>query len=470
MAVRGNPGQEEDQQRCENGYRCLYESEDGEDLKCSSCEQLLRKPHTTTCCGKNFCQAFLQGRRRCPDCSSQDFQSAYNSFMDKIIQKLKVLCGERGCQWEGRVNDLDTHRTNCDFVEVFCEKCCEPVRRAHLETHNARECPKRPREPLQQTACQFRPVGCEAMLEAGGVAEDEHIKKEVSQHVSALYRYTLELATKVEDLVMSKEEEKGRRKAEELRRKRNEKKMAQLDEDINRLTSKVEFISQTLNNPPEDEISPPEVPATEDRVRMDLDKRLEEKEVQISQLEQSLKASKAKDQEMETRLSKLESNLRARPMEGVYSTTLKMEEFATKKRHQEGWRVPIFENEPGLVHKLILTIWPNGQRSGRDTHISAWLEQDASKPPLPPAHVFVFFELLNQFIDGHHNIEVPCHFPINHGRYVGEICNKLVKHRALDYDPDEGTQFLVNDSLKFRIQIFIKTVGTSPLRQHFSMQ
>ena len=512
MATRGNSDQEEDPQEeepCEHGYKCCYEGEDLAEFQCSSCGLLLKEPCTTSCCEKNYCRSFLQGRKTCPTSTCHEgFAFAYCRFLDKTIKTLPVSCNyhKDGCQWKGKVIDLNTHRDNCEFVQVSCKKCCQRVRRARLETHIARDCPERPfscphchlkgtykditdnhihecqcehdhlnrenntyeyfnNEPPQLTACQFGPVGCAAMIAAGGVAEDEHMKKEVVPHASALNRYTLELATKVDDLEKIIEEEKGKREAEEGRRKRNEKKITDLEENFNRLTSKVESLSQILNNPPDDEISPPEAPAAEDRARIDLEKRLEEKEVLINQLEQSLEASKAKDKEIEQRLLQLESNLRTRPMQGVFTTTVTMEGFASKMQNHEAWWVPIFRNEPGLVHKLTLTIWPYGQHQGLSTHVSAWLEQEPPQSHQPPAHVFVYFELLNQLADWQH-IPVPCHFPINHKRYIGEICNELVPHTALDYNSDDGTLFLANDTLKFRIQIFVKTVSTSPLQSY----
>lgn len=230
--------------------------------------------------------------------------------------------------------------------------------------------------------------------------------------------------------------------------------MAELEEEVGILRKKVELLSQTINNPPENEISPPEVQAEVDRAGVDFERKLKEQGDQIKQLSKTLDAYKATQTELERRLQRVENS-----SPQAYTETLTIEGFTEKKLSMESWTGPLFRNEPGLQHKLKLTMWPNGQREGKNTHVSMWLEQEDANNQ--PAHIYIHFELLNHICDWNH-IVVNCHFPIEN-KYIGAISNTLVEHKALDYDQVAGTRFLEDDTLKVRIQAFIKILNNPPV-------
>ena len=285
------------------------------------------------------------------------------------------------------------------------------------------------------------------------------MKEKVTSHLSAVASYAVLLATKVEDVTKVVEEEKLKREGDEAKDKGRDKKIKEMEDDVDFLKRKVEFLLQTVNNPPENEISPPEAQGEVDKTgTADLVRKLEEKDTKIQQLSKSLETYKARQVKMEKRLLDIENALKAKPQvaaDSEHTALLTIDGFAEKKKNKEGWNGLIFENEPGLQHKLVLTVWPNGQQEGKNTHVSMWLEQEDAQNQ--PAHVLVFFELLNQLADVSH-IQVTCHFPIiGHGRYIGAISNTLVEHSALDYSPSKGTQYLVNNCLKVRV--FIKTLN-----------
>ena len=95
------------------------------DLICTKCEKVLREPHQAECghlyCGQCIstaeeCPCHCCGRNLRPRACSKDYQR------DRRIQELKVRCPERGCQWEGELQNLEIHdKEQCAYKVVECE-------------------------------------------------------------------------------------------------------------------------------------------------------------------------------------------------------------------------------------------------------------------------------------------------------------------------------------------------------------
>ena len=68
-------------------------------------------------------------------------------FELNVINKLQVRCSERenGCQWEGPLDELQCHLTQCQYTEEDCPcKCGDGVQCRDLEEHKVNLCPQRP--------------------------------------------------------------------------------------------------------------------------------------------------------------------------------------------------------------------------------------------------------------------------------------------------------------------------------------
>ena len=136
------------------GYQCKFIDEVPDDFLCKSCRNVARQPHLTSCCGEQFCHtciaAILQDKKPCPSCKKETFTISMDKRDHRRILALRVCCvmKERGCQWMGKVEQLDTHvdenTGDCQYVDVACpEKCGQQVQKHQLITHITNECPKR---------------------------------------------------------------------------------------------------------------------------------------------------------------------------------------------------------------------------------------------------------------------------------------------------------------------------------------
>ncbi len=478
-------------EKCKHGYRCVCEG-DSSDYKCSSCLLLLREPCTTTCCEKQYCKAYLEGKEKCPNCQ-RGLHFAYSKFQDKSLQNLDVVCSEKECKcpWRGKVREFAEHITCCEYVRVPCEKCHQAISKNQLETHRTQDCPERlfscphcqlrktyqfitevhipvcsrvsvecPNRcgleggrmnmdghlnnecPLRPMDCPFSPMGCRVKLRRD--EEEDHLKESTTTHLSALASYTLQMDAKLNELVKTVEEFK----------KKRDKKISDLEGEVSSLRSTIDSLSQTINNQPENDISPPESQAEPYRMGTDIE---HEKDAQIQQLNQSLDAYKEQQARLELRVSRIEQQT---PPAGAFETTVTVEGLTEKKLNQECYSVPIFRDQQGLQHKLNFTIWPNGQKEGKNKYVSLWLEQEDRRQNNPPAHIFIYVEILNQTVDDCH-IQLPCHFPILSHRYIGVISNTAISHEELEYNHLKGTQYLVHDTLKIRLHAYIKPLQPS---------
>ena len=121
------------------------------------------------CCGQNFCKSclgnyenlhkpntglfsfwhFKKSAITCPFCQSSELTSFPNLQADREIGRLHVMCTnkERGCEWQGELNDINNHLGNsdgCQFEDVKCSnECGKMLQRQYLTCHVETECPHR---------------------------------------------------------------------------------------------------------------------------------------------------------------------------------------------------------------------------------------------------------------------------------------------------------------------------------------
>ena len=120
---------------------------------CLLCNLLARDAHQANCCGRIFCQNCLESRRKnrsfrytCPSCHSPLAGKYFkDTRIDCDIRHLQIYCTnkEKGCTWQGNLKDIDTHIQTCRTEEVTCAKCDNVMQRHQLEFHNSDECLQR---------------------------------------------------------------------------------------------------------------------------------------------------------------------------------------------------------------------------------------------------------------------------------------------------------------------------------------
>ena len=101
-------------------------------------------------------------------------------FVRREILNLAVICpfSERGCNWEGRYEELQQHMDICDFVSSTCEHCGETLSKADFEAHR-QTCPQLPKPcPLADLGCTMPAVKQREL--------QQHLETSHPQHMSIL--------------------------------------------------------------------------------------------------------------------------------------------------------------------------------------------------------------------------------------------------------------------------------------------
>ena len=80
----------------------------------------------------------------CPLCRSEEFVTYPNLSIDREIQQLMVYCPDKdstGCNWTGKLKDVDKHYSEGKECETECDKCKATVKHKLLHSHVTTECP-----------------------------------------------------------------------------------------------------------------------------------------------------------------------------------------------------------------------------------------------------------------------------------------------------------------------------------------
>ncbi|XP_065888405.1 TNF receptor-associated factor 4-like [Dysidea avara] len=173
---------------------------------CKICQYPSREPHLSACCGHTFCKSCLETAKKsttiskaCPICRDEEFITFHNKQADRAIRSLHVFCTnkEKGCEWQGEVNDIINHLGNsdgCQFEDVTCSNDCgKCLQRQYLTGHVEDECVRRKVncqychitgehqfiEGEHKDQCPKFPIACPNKCEANSIPRediDEHRK------------------------------------------------------------------------------------------------------------------------------------------------------------------------------------------------------------------------------------------------------------------------------------------------------
>ena len=137
------------------GYQCEFIDSVFDGLYCKKCTLVARRLSITTCCMESFCHACIAVTREegkpCPACGKEDYNILEHVKNQRRISCLQAYCSmkERGCDWSGTLEQLDTHldpdQDNCQYVDTKCPLNCHmSIPRNKVEQHVAQHCAKRP--------------------------------------------------------------------------------------------------------------------------------------------------------------------------------------------------------------------------------------------------------------------------------------------------------------------------------------
>ena len=147
------------------GYDYQFVDKPSDMLLCKICHLPSKEPHLSVCCGHTFCKSCLDGIKQtkyfqfnnvaCPMCCSEKFDTVANKQNERAIKNLRVFCTnkDKGCDWQGEINDISGHLGNsdgCQFEGVKCSNDCSlTLQRQHLPSHVDNEC------PCREVHCQY---------------------------------------------------------------------------------------------------------------------------------------------------------------------------------------------------------------------------------------------------------------------------------------------------------------------------
>ena len=137
------------------GYRCKFLESPPEDLVCAVCQHVAHRVCQMNCCGGLFCKECLESlvesnkkKLQCPGCSATGDVGTWfaDRRSEKQVKALKICCpsAEQGCEWEGKLSELDAHVADCTYATAECPNpgCGLKVAWNELEEHK-RKCPHR---------------------------------------------------------------------------------------------------------------------------------------------------------------------------------------------------------------------------------------------------------------------------------------------------------------------------------------
>ena len=356
---------------------------------------------------------------------------------------MRCANSERCCQWTGTVGSLDDHIASCQFALVPCPNKCEEDKGAgelllikiYLDQHLKTECPKRAYEcphcgekgtfasitedhdqvcEKKIVACPNKGSGCSLSMERGKTQE----------HASSDCEYT-EVACVYESLGCG------------VRMLRKDRKKHETDDGEKHLNLSRETI----------------------RSLSEQHKELEEQNKILSDTVNSLSEQHWKLQVQNKMLSDTVNLLSEQ-----YNTLSKGEAVvfqlpgytSKKEKNEMFYSTPFYTHSGG--YKMYIKVYANGDGNGKGTHVSVFtklLEGRYDNQLHWPFLGTVTYELLNQLGDDYHH-KKDITYGVSHNMRVGGSSRgypKFLSHSSLGHNPATNTQYLLDDTLYFRVSV-----------------
>ena len=194
------------------GYEYTFVEPPPDFCICNICYYPSRDPYMTgKCCrAQTICKSCLDqwkeinGTTRCPVCNTEfednsttdEFKMNQNYLVERVVKGLKVYCTnkEKGCKWQGELNDINDHLRNnngCQYEKVKCSnECGKMIQRQYLTYHVETKCPRREVncqychdtgehwfiEGQHQEECPKLPLPCPNKCKAGSIPREDMTK------------------------------------------------------------------------------------------------------------------------------------------------------------------------------------------------------------------------------------------------------------------------------------------------------
>ena len=315
---------------------------------------------------------------------------------------------ERGCQWTGTVGTLDGHIASCQFALIPCpNKCGEDNSwevlfiRKHLDEHLKTKCPKR----------AFECPHCGEKGTFASITED---------HDQVCEKKIIACPNKISGCSLSMEQGKIKEHVS------SDCKFAEVACVYKSLGCGVRMLRKDIVEHQE----------KEDKVHLHL----------------MLKNFSLLKEQHEALLEQHKT------LSDGEAVVFQLPGYASKKENNEKFGSISFYTHPG-GYKMFCIIYPNGHGTGEESHVSVYtklVEGRYDNQLRWPFTGTVTFELLNQLGDDNHHRMVISH-RASEDRRVGSSRgnSKFLPHSSLDHKPATNTQYLLDDTLYFRVSVTV---------------
>ena len=444
MASRGGKDLGKEISDSRGGYDYHYVDSPPERLVCMLCGIPCRDSFLSVCCGHNFCKCCMDGFKEvtaipltvmssCPVCRNEEFVTFPNKQADREIRSLRVMCTnkERGCEWQGELNDINNHLGNSDgclFEDVKCSnECGKMLQRQYLTSHVETEC------PCRKVDCQYCYITGEHHLIQG-------------EHKEQCLKLPLPCPNKCEVGSVPREDMEAHRKECPL-------EIIQCDYHSIGCTVKVNRATKRKHDEEKvgEHLLMIKLAKTEDRLACTETKlsltetRLGSLEVMLHRLINTTRSSSSliSSAQWSFHLSTMATRVKLLPQ--ICPVIIKMSDFGEYKELKVCWYSdPFFSHNGG--YKLCLRVDAAGHSSGKDNHLSAFLYlmkgPHDDKLTWPLRRKFEM-KLLNQIGDCEHHSEMVHFNELVRSDVAGKIINGERANRGRGHQ-----QFILNKYLE----------------------
>lgn len=483
--------------------------------ECSICLLILREPYLVGCCGHNYCKVCTDTIRAksmpCPLCGEQEYGVLPNKGLQRSLNELKVQCSKKslGCEWTGELGAFSSHLNEsynthtqlegCDYVEVECKHGCSGrFARKLVSNHQEEKCPQRPfccdycrdyksihadvvyrhwpvcrsypltcpnqctvyaieREnmeghldndcPLKVVDCDFQYAGCGVRLPRQDMAS--HMSDDYIQHMSFLsslnQKLVEDLAVKEDDFITFSDEVNSKLSNNEAEIKQLRKENSVLKLALAEMQTEMKQMFSDLNQTVAELKEQPK--AQEEMLKQ-----------QNDLCQSNVDNLHSKVDSVQSQLSEHCYTLQAHM--GLFPVVFKLNNFETHRQRGTDWTSPSFRSSRDGYQLCLLV-----DCKGSDGFVSVYacLTRGDSDDTLSwPFRGEMTVQLLNQLSDRHHatgtirftqftpsmysaRVSGPDHGPKGWGQ------QKFIGHGELSYNDVKQRQYLLNDTLCFRI-------------------
>ena len=337
------------------------------------------------------------------------------------------------------MSTLEDHTASCPFALVPCPNKCEEYKgagellliRKNLDQHLKTKCPKRAYEcphcgekgtfasitedhdkvcEKKIVACSNKKCGCSLSMEQGKV--EEHVSSNCEYTEVACVYESLGCGVRMlrKDREIHKEEDRG-------------KHWALTQATVRKFSEQVKILTEHHDK---------------------------ESKQQEENYERLMGNVKLRDEQLKTLTDK---NKMLSEGEAV---VLKLPGYINKKEKNVEFLFPPFFTHPN-GYRMSLSIYANGYGDGNGTHVSIFiklLEGRHDNQLHWPFLGTVTYELLNQLGDNNHH-KVVSRLLVNNNMKVGNKRGliKFLPHSSLGHNTVTNTQYLLNDTLYFRVSV-----------------